>query len=179
MSIPGKCLSQIIHGTVDEDLQTQPCGVDLTLKQVWKPTTAGCLDFDNSQRKAASTAVLLFEPSADHPNDPKFDFIHLDRGVYLVEFNETVAVPQDKMGQLFPRSSLWRSCAMITAGVVDSGYSGCLGAQLVVNNPYGLKVVRNARLAQIVFVQMTDMVDGYSGVYQGSATMRSMDVWAF
>jgi dUTP pyrophosphatase len=176
MSIPGKCLSQIISGTLDEDLQIQPCGVDLTLKLVLKPTTAGCLDFDNSQRKAASTTPLPFEPSADHSEDPKFDFIHLDRGVYLVEFNETVTVPLDKMGQLFPRSSLWRSCAMITAGVVDSGYSGCLGAQLVVNNPYGLKVVRNARLAQIVFVQMTDVVGGYSGVYQGSATICATDV---
>lgn len=65
---------------------------------------------------------------------------------------------------------------MISAGVVESGYSGCLGAQLVVNNPYGLKVIRNARLAQIVFVQMTEAVGGYGGVYQGSATICATDV---
>lgn len=40
----------------------------------------------------------------------------LESGAYLVEFNETVDVPLDLMGQIFVRSSLFRSGALLSAG---------------------------------------------------------------
>ena len=52
-----------------------------------------------------------------------------------MEFNETAAVPLNLMGQLFVRSSLFRSGAVVSAGVVDSGYKGALGGLLNVLNP--------------------------------------------
>lgn len=95
----------------------------------------------------------------------------LKRGAYLVEFNETVNVPLDLMGQIFVRSSLFRSGALLSAGVMDSGYEGAVGAMMQVMNPLGLLLFRDARLGQMVFHQMSEPVEGYSGQYQGSKTV--------
>lgn len=95
----------------------------------------------------------------------------LKEGAYLVEFNETVDMPLSMMGQIFVRSSLFRSGALLSAGVIDSGYKGAVGVMLQVVNPHGLLLFRNARLAQMVFHQMSEPVEGYSGVYQGSESI--------
>ena len=47
--------------------------------------------------------------------------VMLKTGAYLVEFNETVDTPMSLMGQIFVRSSLFRSGALLNAGVMDSG----------------------------------------------------------
>lgn len=52
---------------------------------------------------------------------------------------------------------------------MDSGYKGSVGALLQVVNPHGITLHENARLAQMVFHQMSEEVEeGYSGVYQGA-----------
>ncbi|KAF3491820.1 deoxyuridine 5'-triphosphate nucleotidohydrolase [Arthroderma uncinatum] len=180
MILPGHRLvsQKIINGLISPSLQVQPCGVDLTLKKVLTWTSAGTVDFDNSQRQTAFTKEIKFVStgSPDLPGAieiPKIDHpaVDLPQGSYLVEFNETVSVPLDVMGQIFVRSSLFRSGALLNAGVMDSGYNGSVGALLQVLNPAGLRLYKNARLAQFVFHQMSEPVDGYKGVYQGSTTM--------
>jgi dUTP pyrophosphatase len=92
-------------------------------------------------------------------------------GAYLAEFNETVDVPLDPMRQIFVRSSLVRSGALVHAGVMDSGYYGAVGALLQVMNPYGLRLFMDARIGQLVFHRMSEKTGGYKGVYQGSVGM--------
>jgi len=136
---------------------------------VLKLQSAGCIDFDNKRRKTATSAILPFdtvEPLTDDNNN-KTPSIHLKSGVYLVEFNELIRTPRDIMGQLFVRSSLFRSGAQIHAGVMDSGYEGVIGAMLTVENAAGLRLYKDARLAQMVFQELTEPTDGYSGEYQG------------
>jgi dUTP pyrophosphatase len=48
--------------------------------------------------------------------------------------------------------------------VVDAGYEGTMGAMMEVNNEHGVTLYRNAKLAQIVFEQMDEEVEGYSGI---------------
>jgi dUTP pyrophosphatase len=166
MIIPGRTLitRSIIRNVKAPALQTQPCGVDLTLKRVLKWTSPGVIDLDNKLRRTATTEELCFSGSAN----PALD---LAQGSYLVEFNETVSVPLDVMGQVFVRSSLFRSGVLIHAGVMDSGYEGVVGGLLQVVNPAGLRVYPAARLAQFVFHQMSEKVEGYNGTYQGTTTM--------
>ena len=95
----------------------------------------------------------------------------LEPGAYLVEFTETVDTPLSVMGQIFVRSSLFRSGALLSAGVMDSGYKGAVGAMLQVVNPHGLLLFPDARLAQMVFCEMSESVEGYGGVYQGSGSV--------
>ncbi|KAF3035269.1 hypothetical protein E8E11_003541 [Didymella keratinophila] len=141
--------------------QTQPCGVDLTLKRFMLWTSPDTIDFNNTDRKTADTSTIRFESS------DAGSFLDLTIGSYLVEFNETVDMPLDVMGQVFVRSSPWRSGALVQAGVTDSGYKGAVGAMLQVVNTHGLRLMRDAKLAQMVFHQMSEKVEGYIGVYQG------------
>lgn len=165
MILPGRSLISraIIRNVNHPTLQAQPCGVDLTLKRVLKWTSPGIIDLDNQLRQTATTEEIPFLPEKESTKP----YLDLAQGSYLVEFNETVCVPLDVMGQIFVRSSLFRSGVMIHAGVMDSGYEGAVGALMQVVNPMGLRVYPAACLAQFVFHQMTEEVDGYKGVYQG------------
>ncbi|HUV75718.1 MAG TPA: deoxyuridine 5'-triphosphate nucleotidohydrolase, partial [Dehalococcoidales bacterium] len=51
--------------------------------------------------------------------------------------------------------------------VWDAGYSGRSQSLMVVYNPQGFRVQRNARIIQLVFLQLTRETEGYQGTYQG------------
>ncbi|OJK03792.1 hypothetical protein ASPACDRAFT_75323 [Aspergillus aculeatus ATCC 16872] len=158
---------QLVRNLRHVPQQRQPCGVDLTLRQVSKWTSAATIDFDNTKRQAARTSSLPFDTTSHA--------ITLQPGAFLVDFNETVHVPRNCMGSVFPRSSLWRSGVGIAAGVVDAGYEGAMGALLEVKNPHGVVLYRNAKLAQIVFEELGETVEGYQGIYQSSASSVGRD----
>jgi len=66
-----------------------------------------------------------------------------------------------------PRSSLNRCGVSIHSAVWDAGYSGRSQSLLVVYNPLGFRLHRNARLLQLVFFYTSGGVGkGYSGQYQ-------------
>ncbi|KAJ7271288.1 deoxyuridine 5'-triphosphate nucleotidohydrolase [Mycena haematopus] len=169
MILPGRAVftRQIVQGLLSAKSQVQPCGIDLSLKRVLAWTSVGVVDFDNKHRKTATTTELPFEKGLDALELR----MHLVPGAYLVEFNETIDVPLDVMGSLFVRSSLFRSGALVSAGVMDSGYKGTIGGMLQVVNPHGLTLFKDAKLGQFVFHQMKEKVEGYSGVYQNKAAM--------
>ena len=170
MIVPGRAVvPKIIQNIRSASIQTQPCGIDLSVKRIRKFESAGCIDFDNSHRSVASSSILPFTIS-NHGTKPGVGSagnVFLELGSYFVEFNETVNMPLDMMGLIYPRSSLFRSGATLVTGVVDSGYCGPLGGTLSVGNPSGLRVFEGARLGQIVVQMMSEEVVGYSGVYQG------------
>lgn len=167
MILPGRSLIQrgVIRSLLSAEIQAQPCGVDMTLRRVLRWTSPGVVDFENHYRRTADTAEIPFTEEGNEK------VVHLATGAYLVEFNEIVAVPLNLMGQLFVRSSLFRSGALINAGVMDSGYEGAVGGLLQILNPHGLILHRNARLAQFVFYELAESVEGYKGVYQGRTTV--------
>ncbi|KAF2855188.1 putative dUTP diphosphatase Dut [Plenodomus tracheiphilus IPT5] len=192
MIIPGRVALQrsIITHLRSAPQQVQPCGIDLTLKRVMKWSSGAVIDFDNTHRKTGRTIEMPFHshpqpqivaaPTTGSTNQNSTsgaaaqmetpiseNYIDLASGSYLVEFNENVDMPLDLMGQILVRSSLFRSGALVHAGVMDSGYKGPIGAMLQVVNPHGIRLLQNAKLAQMVFHQMSEPVEGYSGVYQG------------
>jgi dUTP pyrophosphatase len=63
----------------------------------------------------------------------------------------------------------------ISAGVVDAGYEGAMGAMMDVRNPFGVVLYKDARLAQVVFEELGVVVEGYKGVYQGSSSSVGRD----
>lgn len=147
MILPGRSLiPRIISDVRSPSIQSQPCGVDLTLTRIQTWTSPGVIDLDNSQRVKATTTQIPFlkhhlhgpqhpttqptTPSSltssgsDKQDGGTLESLLLSSGSYLVEFNESVDVPLDLMGQIFVRSSLFRSGALLSAGVMDSGYKG-------------------------------------------------------
>jgi dUTP pyrophosphatase len=145
-------------------LQLQPCGIDLTLRQISLWTSPATISLSNANRKAAKLSLLQLD-----------DKITLQPGSYLIDFNETIKVPRNCMASVFPRSSLWRSGVGISAGVVDAGYEGAMGAMMDVRNPFGVVLYKDARLAQVVFEELGVVVEGYKGVYQGSSSSVGRD----
>ncbi len=141
------------------DLSTQltPNGIDLTLKKVEIFTSPGSIDFSNEKRTLPSTREIPFIN----------EWIHLTAGSYHITFNEIVTVPEDTIALARPRSSLLRSGATIESAVWDAGFRGVSVSLLLVFNPYGISLWRNARLMQLVFVKMSRRAHTtYQGVYQ-------------
>jgi dUTP pyrophosphatase len=163
MILPGAQIiaRRLVRNLRQTTLQQQPCGVDLTLRQISLWTSPATIDFDNSLRRGAKTRPLHFDQVENNA-------ITLAPGTYLVDFNEKVVVPRNCLATVYPRSSLWRSGVGIHAGVMDAGYQGAMGAMMEVRNEHGVTLFRDAKLAQIVFAEMSEEVEGYDGTYQGA-----------
>lgn len=144
-----------IEGMIDEELQRQPAGTDLTVDLVERFSGSGKVDFDNTGREIAPGTEV---------NKNK-----LNGGeAYRVTYNEKISVPSDALGLVFPRSSLMRNgCHLVTA-VWDPGYEGKGQGLLQVLNPEGVVLEENARVGQMIFIRLEDEVKkGYAGKFQG------------
>ena len=165
MIISGKHIVEmgIVTNLADPKCQIQPAGIDFTLGRLSTLKSAGVLDFDNTRRKLPEYEQVKFDAEGK---------VHLKPGAYLVEFNETVKMPVNLMAMLQTRSSVFRSGATLIAGVLDPGYQGVCGALLQVWNEHGISLYHNAKLAQWVFVEISNPSgDSYRGVYSGADSM--------
>jgi dUTP pyrophosphatase len=144
---------------IDTETQTQMCGIELTLNKIERFTTAGAVAFDNSERKLPQTEPIDFDPTG---------WIELSAGSYLVTFNEIVNIPKDVAALARARSTLQRCGASLETALWDPGYRGRSQSLLVVYNPQGLRLKKNARLMQLVFMRLEKEAEKvYSGKYQG------------
>jgi len=148
----------LVEGYQDLDSQVQPNGIDLTVREVALPQTAGRIAVSNSQRRVSDLAPLVFDG---------LGFIELMLGAYIITYNETVHLPNNIMALSRPRSSLLRSGVTVHGAVWDAGYSGRSRSLMVVHNPRGFRLQKNAAIAQLVFLQLIGETEGYSGTYQG------------
>lgn len=148
----------LVENMIDKDTQLQPNSVELTLRTVESLKGLGAVDFDNSQRQVPQSENLEFDSEG---------WILLAPGTYKVTFNEIVNIPLDLAAIARPRSSLLRCGVTVESAVWDSGYRGRSESMLVVYNPHGFRVRKNARLLQLVFYSLQSKVEqGYNGRYQ-------------
>ena len=148
----------LIEGWIALEEQVQTNGFDLTLREVSLLQSAGRIAVANSQRMVSDLSPLAFDG---------LGFIDLIPGVYSVTYNEIVHMPNNIMALATPRSSLLRCGVTINTAVWDAGYSGRSESLLVVYNPMGFRLQRNARILQLVFMRLTGETEGYQGNYQG------------
>jgi dUTP pyrophosphatase len=148
----------LVAGFIEASTQLQPNGFDLTLRAVFRYAGAGQLAFDNSERALPETQAMEFGSDG---------FLSLVPGCYRVMFNEVVSLPKDVMALGRPRSSLLRCGASLHTAVWDAGYSGRSESLLVVSNPHGLRLKKDARVLQLVFWKLHQPCEGYTGRYQG------------
>ena len=148
----------LIEGYIDLEEQVQPNGFDLTLREVAMLQSAGRIAVMNSQRLVSDLAPLAFDG---------LGFIDLIAGAYIITYNEVVHLPRNIMALGTARSSLLRCGVSVHTAVWDAGYSGRSQSLIVVHNPLGFRLQKNARVAQLVFLQLTRETEGYQGAYQG------------
>ena len=151
----------LIEGWVNLDEQVQPNGFEITLRDIAAYVNAGQIALTNRDRILPQITPIPF--GAD-------GFIHLQPGVYLITYNEIVNLPRNIMALGRPRSSLYRCGVGVGMAVWDAGYHGRSQSMLTVHNPSGFRVQQNARVAQLVFMEMTGESEGYKGIYQGENT---------
>jgi len=149
----------LVENLCDAQLQVQPNGIDLTLKEVALPSSSGSLGLGNESRTLSHTSPLVFDG---------LDRVDLLPGCYLVTYNEVVNLPRNIMALAMPRSSLLRCGVSIHNAVWDAGYSGRSQSLMVVYNPQGFRLYRNARIVQMVFFSLSrEVAQGYQGAFQG------------
>ncbi len=151
--------SPLVEGFLSLDQQLQPNGFDLTLKEIGRFASAGSVGSVPDQRELSATEIIEFDSNG---------WLQLAPGPYLVTFNEVVCLPLDLMALGRTRSSLLRSGVSIHSAVWDAGYRGRSQALLVVQNPLGYRVQRNARIMQLVFFRLAQSASqGYQGRFWG------------
>jgi dUTP pyrophosphatase len=148
----------LVEGYINLDQQLQTNGFDLTMRDIAEIQSAGKIAMDNSQRVISDLAPLAFDSA---------DSIELAPGSYMITYNEIVHLPRNLMALGRPRSSLLRCGVNVGTAVWDAGYEGRSQSLLMVFNPRGFRVQKNARVMQLVFLELTGESEGYKGIYQG------------
>ncbi len=147
----------LVEGWLNLDEQVQANGFDLTLRDVAELKSSGTIAQANSGRVLPDLAPLAFNSDG---------FLDLAAGIYMVTYNEIVHLPKNVMALGRPRSSLLRCGVNVGTAVWDAGYEGRSQSLLMVQNPRGFRVQQNARITQLVFMELTGESEGYNGVYQ-------------
>ena len=148
----------LVESYINLQEQVQPNGIDLTLREVALLQSPGKIAVSDSQRQVSELAPLAFDG---------LDFIDLMPDAYIITYNEIVHLPADVMALAASRSSLLRCGVTISTAAWDAGYSGRSQSLMMVCNPSGFRLQRNARILQLVFLRLTQATEGYRGVYQG------------
>ncbi len=148
----------LVEHMIDPSVQIQPNGIEMTLQSVHKLQGAGSIAFDNSERTLPDTENLDFDPEG---------WVHLAPGIYKIIYNEVVNIPHGLAAIARARSSLLRCGVALETAVWDAGYSGRSESLLVVHNPDGFRLKRDARVVQLIFFKLSSQVgEGYKGIYQ-------------
>ncbi len=148
----------LVEGYVNLKEQVQTNGIDLTLRNIALLQSSGKIAAMDSHRVVSDLAPLVFDGLA---------FVDLMPGAYIITYNEIIHLPKSIMALATPRSSLLRCGVTINTAVWDAGYSGRSQSLMVVYNPQGFRLQRNARIVQLVFLELTGETEGYHGAYQG------------
>lgn len=148
----------LVEGWLDLDQQVQANGFDLTLRDVALIQSSGQVAVDNRDRIVSGLSPLSFDNSG---------WLDLAPGCYMITYNEIVHLPKHLIALGRPRSSLLRCGVNVGTAVWDAGYEGRSQSLLIIHNPHGFRVQRNARITQLVFMTLTGESEGYKGIYQG------------
>jgi deoxycytidine triphosphate deaminase len=141
------------HVSPVDDSQVQPNGVDLTLAAVHEQTSRGRIARDG--KRIGARREVSFDAVEGS------EWAYLGTGGYVLQYAETVRIPEGHVGFVYPRSSLMRNSCMLNTAVWDAGYEGKGEGLLQVF--HSVELERGARVAQLVLAEA-----GHEGTYEGS-----------
>lgn len=149
----------------DLGAQLQPNGIDLRVTDVFEISGQAHLGRDSAMDfSSVRTDPVFFESALVklRPNNH-----------YLVDFRESLHLPEGYCALIIPRSSMIRAGVDVRSALWDTGWSGRLGAALKVLNPMTIEF--GARLAQIVVYKAEYDGQKYEGRYQGADTQTAFN----
>ena len=145
----------LVQNMVDPKVQIQQCGVDLTMSKIFTLEGDGVLDFTNEKRKLPKYREI----------NPTGDFWILKPGVYHIAFNEKIVLPKNMAGLLLPRSSALVCGVVQHSALWEPGYEGSSFFHVEISR--AVKLYKNARIGQMVFMKLSGETSSYIGAYQG------------
>jgi dUTP pyrophosphatase len=149
----------LVEFHINLEEQIQPNGIDLTVQSVALIASPGQMGSAAEERRLSSHSPLQFDA---------LGYLDLPTGCYVITFNEVLHLPNNVIALGKPRSSLLRCGVSVHTAVWDAGYSGRSQSLMVIYNPYGFRLSRNARVLQLVFFLLTrESAEGYQGIFQG------------
>ncbi len=155
-------------GEIDQE-QVQPNGVDLRLDWVLEQREPGSITTEGTTIGHRQT---VYPEERDDQGDGSDEddwsgdreTYYLTTGGYILQYAETVSIPEGHIGFVLPRSSLMRNSCMLNTAVWDAGYTGRGEGLLQVH--HDIELERGARVAQLVMAE-ANHDDLYDGAYQG------------
>jgi len=136
----------LVSNFIDLGIQLQQCGFDFSLEKVFKLNNHAIIDFDNKERKIPEVEEIPFQK----------DYVLLPPGAYKIRFNEILKLPANLAVIAQPRSGLVRSGVTVATGFWDPGFEGKTESSLIISNAHGIKLKKNARLIQVIFMKLTE-----------------------
>ena len=154
----------MIKGYRNLDEQLQPNGFDLTVEKIEYFTTDGSVWRQGKRLPLMKSLDDKGEWFGYDENDEQW---RLPRGEYLITFNEEINLPKDIAAISMQRSTVMRCGAMTIVGSWDAGYNGKGCNLLIVANPEGFIIDKDARVVQMHFIPISGGNHCYNGNYQG------------
>jgi deoxycytidine triphosphate deaminase len=135
-------LTQFVEDIVHEPTQTEDRGLDLTVAEVYEIETPGRVDFGGGELEAAERQP--HERTLRNPDDD-YEWWHLDAGQYLIEYNETLDLPEDLTVEIQTREAVREHGAFHPTLSVET-----LGHVPLSVGGAGLRLKENARVTTVV-----------------------------
>jgi deoxycytidine triphosphate deaminase len=135
-------------------------GFDLRIGELYEVAGSGFLHIEN--RKTPELKLIA------KYGDGKSAKIKLEPNkAYVMKTIEKVNTPDNLLGLIFPRSTLYRSGILLSAGVDDPGYSGELSFGMFNLGKDVFELEMGARVAHIIFFEVKGDAGKYTGKWQG------------
>ena len=187
----GKFVSKYVtqeDGSKVPDEQIQPHGVELSIDTVFHVDGYAVIkdgDYSKGSRTEAEyvegpdevatgkhtddldkalDGISMHEYDTDEVLKFENDIYALEPRPYVIRYNETIEIPHDHVGFVFPRSRLMRANNHLSTAVWDSGYKGRGEGGLHINTPTLLE--KDMRIGQILMCR-ADVMNQYNGSHQG------------
>lgn len=138
-------LTAYVEELVYEPTQTEGRGLDLTVADIYEVDRPGRVDFGGGELDAADLT-----PHEKQYRDPEDDYQwwHLESGQYLLEYNESLSLPDDRAARVQTRDELLASGAFHPSlSVTELGH-----VPLSVGGA-GLRLKENARVSTLVGIE--------------------------
>lgn len=154
--------NKLVEGLCERELNNpEGAGFDLRLAEVYEIEGAGFLGID--ERDTPKINLLAKNDEAKEENF----YVFKPGEYYLIKTMETVNLPTDLSGIIFPRTTLFRSGLALFNGVIQPGYSGELTFGLSNLGKSNIKVEFGARIVHVTFHEVFGEGNQYRGQWQG------------
>jgi deoxycytidine triphosphate deaminase len=133
-----------LTGLISPKFQVHGYAVDLTAKQIYGLDPNGQVDFGGSEYSASARVPVA---SLRRNKEDKYEWWALDRGCYVLEFNEGLRLAEDEIAILEPDDRLLR-CGAMHAMTFLRGQGERMETLLIVGT-LSVQIKQNARVSRL------------------------------